>query len=214
MFGLVVLIAAALYCLVMFLSVRGAWRKGLASGGSRTRAFRYAALAFLAVYLPVFWDHIPTLVVHRAMCAKDAGFTAYMDAKKWSAKNAEAVTVVNRLSRNERESSIQAPKTADGFERSISLGGLLFREYQYRKVVSWLSVGRSERRIADARTGEVLAVSIDYGAGPSSPENLRWWNQIESCVVSLPAADHQSVKPVTPRDFLWRYENTLWGEQS
>jgi hypothetical protein len=215
MFGLVVLIAAALYCLVMFLSVRGAWRKGLAIGGSQAWAFRYAALAFLAVYLPVFWDHIPTLVVHRAMCAKDAGFTAYVDAKQWHARNAEAVAVVNRLPRNEREASIKAPKTHDGFDRYSDFGGLLRNDYKYEAVVSWLTVGRTERRVVEEKTGKVLAIAVDYGAGgPSRPENLRWWLRKGGCFDPPPNGDPQSEGPTSPTGQIRWFKYALKGDQS
>lgn len=198
MFGLIVLAVAALYFSVMFFAVRWAWRIGRANGGSRGRAFSCAALAFLLVYLPVFWDHIPTLVVHRYHCAQDAGFTAYVDAKQWQAKNAEAVAAVRRLPPREQVAFVRLPMSSDGFEQSIEFGGLHRFDSRHRRVLPWLSVVRQERRIADARTGEVLAVAVDYSAGSSRPEYLRWWNSIGSCVKRAPAVVGQPDRPTQP----------------
>lgn len=186
MFGLVVLAVAALYLGLMLVVVRFAWRLGRAHGGTRRKAFGFASVGFLLVYLPVFWDHIPTLVVHRYHCAKDAGFTAYVDAKEWHAKNAAAVAAVNRLSRDEREAYTTLPQSSDGFERYVDFGGLLRLDSRHKRVVSWLPVGRSEQRIADARTEQVLAIAIDYSSGSSSPEYLKWWNSIGSCIERAP----------------------------
>lgn len=210
MFGLVVLAVAALYFSVMFVAVRWAWRREIREGGTRGEAFRKALFVFLLIYLPVFWDHIPTLVVHRAMCAKDAGFTAYVDAKQWHEKNAEAVAAVNRLPRIEQEAYTKLPHSSDGFERYVDFGGLLRQESRHNKIVPWLPVGRSERRIADARTGQVLAAAIDYSAGSSRPEYLKWWNNIDSCV-TRPASSTWPLKNIQPEDFLRHYQHLLLG---
>jgi hypothetical protein len=213
MFGLVVLAFAALYFSVMFLAVRWAWRKGLSLDGSRARAFRYAALAFLAVYLPVFWDHIPTLVVHRAMCAEDAGFTAYVDAEQWRAKNVEAVAAVNRLSPREKAAFVRLPDSADGFGQTIGFGGLHRTFSKLERVLRWLPVLRSEQRVADARTGQVLAVAIDYSAGSSQSEYLRWWNNIDSCIKRTPNAFGQSDLPTQPYSRFVLFKSNLRGNQ-
>lgn len=213
MFGLVVLAVAALYFSVMFMAVRWAWRSEIGQGGTRGRAFRKAFFVFLLIYLPVFWDHIPTLVVHRAMCAKDAGFTAHVDAQQWHEKNADAVAAVNGLSRREREASVQLPTAPDGFDRYVGFGGLLRSDYKYERVVPWLTVGRTEQRVADAKTGEVLAVAIDYGAGgPSSAENLRWWLRTGGCFDAPPSANLQPDKPTTPIGYIRWFKYSLKGE--
>ncbi len=215
MFGLVVLAGAALYLGLMFVTVRFAWRQGLASGGARRKAFCYAAVAFLIVYLPVFWDHIPTLAVHRYHCAKDAGFTAYVEAKNWHAENAKAVAMVNRLPSREREGAGQAVRTSDGFDRYAVFGGLVHADYRSVQV-GWegLPVWRSEHRISDAHTGETLAKAVDYSSGYGTTEGLRWWLRRSSCVTSRLTAVGETNKPVEPQHILHLYKRNLLGEKS
>ncbi len=215
MFGLVVLAVSALYLGLMFVTVRFAWRQGLASGCTRCKAFGYAALAALTVYLPVFWNHIPTLAVHRYHCAQDAGFTAYVEAQDWQAKNSEAVALVNQLPSREKEGAGQAVRTSDGFDRYEVFGGLLHADYRSVQV-GWkgLPVWRSEHRISDAHTGETLAKAVDYSAGYGTTEDLRWWLRRSSCVTSRPTAVGEPVKPVEPRDILHLYKRNLWRDSS
>lgn len=213
MFGLIVLFVAVLYFGLMFVAVRFAWRTGRFDGGSRSKAFSLAFVAFLIIYLPVFWDHIPTLVVHRYMCAKDAGFTAFVDANVWHEKNAEVVSAVNRLPRKEREASFKLPHKSQGFDHYVGFGGLLRNDYKHESVTSWLTVQRFEQRVADARSGESLAVSIDYRAGKGSLNDLRRWLEIESCVARPLSAGGKPQEPVQPEDFFRQYQRVLWGEQ-
>jgi hypothetical protein len=78
MIGLMLLGAGALYFGLMFFVMRGAWRAGRSEGGSVLQGLAFAFAGFLLVYLPIFWNHIPVLLEHRARCAKDAGFKVYV----------------------------------------------------------------------------------------------------------------------------------------
>lgn len=46
-------------------------------GWSRNKSWLGAMYVFLLVYLPVFWDWIPTVVVHKYYCETEAGFWVY-----------------------------------------------------------------------------------------------------------------------------------------
>ncbi len=59
MLGLIYLGAAALYLATMLAAIAWAWRYGRRTGASHGRAALYASGAFLLVYLPVFWNHLP-----------------------------------------------------------------------------------------------------------------------------------------------------------
>jgi hypothetical protein len=213
MFGLVVVLIAAAYFGLMFLTVRFAWRVGLSNGGTRRKAFGFASLGFLVVYLPVFWDHIPTLLVHRYQCSKDAGFTAFVDAKQWNAKNAEAVAAVNRLPLRQRAAFVRLPDSEDRFEQTIGFGGLHRTFSRHERVVPWLPVLRSEQRVADARTGQLLATAIDYSAGSSQSEYLRWWNNIDSCIERAPSVVGQPDRPTQPYSRFVSFKSDLRGNQ-
>lgn len=214
MFGLVVLAFAAVYFTVMFFAVRGAWRMGLADGGTWRRAIGFASVAFLAVYLPVFWDLIPTHAVHRYMCAQDAGFTAYVDAKEWRVATADGVESAKRLNRNDREASVSAPNTVEGFERTILYGGLLARDQEFKRVTPWLTVVRKQQRITDAREGVLLGAAIDYEAGSRTPDDMRWWLRTGSCVIPSASSEDQQSMLTEPFEQFWKYVHTLKGEQS
>ena len=211
--GLLYLIAAALYFWLMYAAVRWAWRKGHVGGGSRGRAIAFATAAFLAVYLPLFWGLIPTVLVHRHFCAKDAGFTAYVDAKQWHAKNFDKVAAVNVLPRAERERSQAVGATVDGFVRYATHGGLLLQDFKSERIdIPGLTVRRSSWRVADARVNEVIAMAVDYSTG--NREDVRMWLHREGCTSRPPAAFGEPVRPVTSLDLFQEYGRKLIGENS
>lgn len=184
MFGLMVFGAAALYLGLMFFVVRLAWRRGRSNGGSVGKASVFAFLGFLLVYLPVFWNHIPVLLAHRSMCAKDAGFKAYVTPEQWIAQNKDAIDKLTKeeVEKQERESqSVAAP---DGFRRALSFGGLLITERRgTKRHVLNIAISKDEQVDRDAQTNQILATYVDYSAS-GHPGDIRGWIFPSSCFVA------------------------------
>jgi hypothetical protein len=169
--GLMYLGAAVLYLAVMFVVMRWAWRAGRAGGGSRLRASGYALVGFLVVYLPVFWNHIPVLLIQQARCAKDAGFTVFVTAEQWVSMNKEFIHSARGL---DLDRTTPSREVSSGFSRYEFLGGALAREMKTdvdRKL--GVEFGRSESRLIDVRTGQLLTLDISYGIGPR--DDARFW---------------------------------------
>ena len=212
MFGLMVFGAAAPYLGLMLWVVIWAWRKGRASGGSALRGMAFAAVGFLIVYLPVFWNHLPTLVVRNHYCAKDAGFVAHVPAEQWLAEHAEQVSATNALPRIQRERTLSSTALPDGFKRDIHFNGLLAHEWKVETIQAWgASVRRRTSRIVDARNGKLLATATDYMTGEA--EDLRMWLNTDSCVARPTGQVGQPDTPSQPFDFLTFYASTLKGQQ-
>jgi hypothetical protein len=171
MLGLMYLGAAALYLTLMFYVVRWAWRTGRAGGGSAVKASAFAFVGFLAVYLPVFWNHIPIVLAHRSMCAKDAGFKVHVTPAQWGAQNKE---VLGSLRGVDLDKTTASRTLASGFSRYEFFGGALSRETKTQiGRLFGMNVVRAESKLLDARTGEVLTSRIGYAVGPR--EDARIW---------------------------------------
>ncbi len=76
---LLVLIAITFFVVVP-LAVKHAAKHGRSK-------WRWGIGAFLLVYLPIFWDWIPTVAVHQFYCAKDSGFWVCKTLEQWKAEN-------------------------------------------------------------------------------------------------------------------------------
>jgi len=86
MMALVVMAVLALYLLVALLVVRAAVRAARRRG---IAGWKWGLPAALAMYLLVFWDHVPTLLAHRYYCQRHAGLTVHKTPEQWRAENPE-----------------------------------------------------------------------------------------------------------------------------
>jgi predicted PurR-regulated permease PerM len=87
MIGLLVLVVGAIYLAVLVFVTRAAYRWASRKGLPKSRRILTVAGGFLLVYLPVFWDHIPTLIMHKYYCEKEAGFWVYKTLEQWKTEN-------------------------------------------------------------------------------------------------------------------------------
>lgn len=85
--GLIVFGAVAAYAIVLAAATWFAYRWAAIRNLPRSRRAVAAAVGFLLIYLPVFWDHIPTLVTHKYYCKTEAGFWVYKTADQWNVEN-------------------------------------------------------------------------------------------------------------------------------
>lgn len=142
MIGLAYLALGALYVVAMVCLVGWAWRQGRKL--NRSVAIACATLAFLSLYLPVFWDFIPTIIAHRYYCAKDAGIVMVKDPRQWASEHA-AETDALRISFWDPNKP-QSLKIAVGWERTFI--NRRVAEDDRRKQMNgapWISVVRYER---------------------------------------------------------------------
>jgi len=108
MFGLIVLLVIAGYIAVSVLVVKATMRWARRRGRS---AVRWGWGAGLLMYLPVFWDFIPTVLLHRYLCATEQGFWVYKTVEQWQQENPG---VAETLSWAKVPESFEAPEISDG----------------------------------------------------------------------------------------------------
>jgi hypothetical protein len=177
MFGLMILGATALYLALMFFVVRWAWRKGRANDGSLIKASTFAVAGFLVVYLPVFWNHIPIVLAHRSMCAKDAGLKVHKSAKQWISENRDRLGSLQGIDLDKPTSSRQL---ANGVARTEYFSGLLASESKTEQQLLYgVPLHRIEFRVIDVVTNEVLTTDVNYQVG--TREDIRLWLAGQSC---------------------------------
>jgi hypothetical protein len=86
MMGLMVLGALVVYLLVSIWVTKTAvsWAKA-----NNKKPWLWGGLAAFAMYNLVFWDLIPTLVMHKYYCDTQAGFWVYKTPEQWVKENPE-----------------------------------------------------------------------------------------------------------------------------
>lgn len=178
MIGLIVLIVSVVYFALLIWATRSAYRWAKKRGWSRGKCWGAAVGGFLVVYLPVFWDHIPTLIAHKYYCEKEAGFWVYKTPEQWKKENPEVALIKDGKTRYEtlRHDEYMRISRVWVNER-LYLQNMSNDEYAH-------AISRYEMIFADATTGSELAKSIDfrrgYGAalmtGQGRPfQELKFW---------------------------------------
>jgi len=153
MIGLVVLTVLGLYVYAVYIVVRKYTRKAREAGRP---GWHYGLPAFLAMYLPVFWDHIPTLVVHQYQCMNNAGLTVYKTPEQWKSEN---LWVYEHLT------PLDDIKTyrGDGFTY-YKLNERFNWETHWKPLTLGL-VYKDVDRVVDSKTGEILIERRDFSTG-------------------------------------------------
>lgn len=113
--------------------------------------------AALLVYLSVFWDHIPTVVMHKYYCEKEAGFWVYKTLDQWKKENPG---VMETLVANKNDPS---SRTGD----MVNYTDTYFANQRFNLIVKHggqypLNRWRHERLLVDVNTGEVLARYVNF----------------------------------------------------
>lgn len=161
MLGLVVLLFIGAYLLVSALAV---WLAARWARKHNRRAWIWGGLAAFAMYNLVFWDLIPTLAMHKYYCSTEAGFWVYKTHEQWVKENPG---VMETLSQRENPS----PKDLNRFPlpqrtNRIGLTQRFFNDVTRGEI--FLSMGKTEEKFYDAKTGELIAKSIEFILGSGS----------------------------------------------
>lgn len=141
------------------------------------KAWKGSVLAGLAMYLLVFWDHIPTLAAHKYYCNRYAGFTVYKTLKEWSKENPGIAETLRP------DESI--PTEVVGNRRRYDLNQRFVWDVTRQNI--FLSIKRSYNEIIDKQNGEIIARYIDFSAGygnllaSTDPRAYKFWLTNSSC---------------------------------
>jgi hypothetical protein len=180
MLGLAVLVVGAIYLVVLIVVTRFAYSVAKKQGNSRAKCWLAAAGGFLIVYLPVFWDHIPTVVTHQYYCATEAGFWEYKTVNQWKKENpgvAETL-VANKNAPSQRDGDMENYTDTYFLNQRINWvvkrhGKFLFNRW------------RHEQEVVDTQGNHVLARYVDFSTSQESPQagwsGWKMWLATEHC---------------------------------
>lgn len=164
-----------LYPLLIWIAVDFARRTGRS-------AKRWGWGAALGMYLLVFWDQIPTYVLHHYYCATEAGVWIYKTPEQWKAENpgvAETLTWkdLSNESRNETHSWFVLNER--------------FHWERMGKKIPFFPVWMPIHTIVDVNTGEIVAKKISVNSGYlGSKWNIR--NSLVGCELCQPGYEEFS----------------------
>lgn len=179
MLGLMVLFAFLVYLLISMLVVIGVARLAKEHGRSPRR---WGWAAAVVMYLLVFWDHLPTLVLHKYYCATRAGFWVYKTPEQWKAENP---SVAETLTWRDRSPSYHNDEVAHGYHLNERFNWER-RESKAPLVPVWLST----ESVIDTKNGALVAKQVlvwsGYGSiGVGSPEGdwrvIKLWVGAKIC---------------------------------
>lgn len=177
--GLVIFSALSAYAIVLISAMWLAYRWAVKRGLSRGKRWLAVAGGFLAIYLPVFWDHVPTLIAHKYYCKKEAGFNVYKTVEKWKSENPG---VAETLAWSDVSPTVHL---ADGATR-LDLNERFSLETR-RWHVPFLPTTISENQIVDRKYQGILARQIAVGSGYGNIgvsgdwRALKFWLSLDGC---------------------------------
>ncbi|MEO8629366.1 MAG: hypothetical protein ABI612_14880 [Betaproteobacteria bacterium] len=189
--SLVLIAVASLYLLISTAIVGGAVAFARRRGRSPNR---WGWGAALGMYLLVFWDYIPTVVVHKYYCETRAGSWVYKTVDQWSLENPGVLETLVSNKGHVRKSEGDANnyvQTAWLNQRFIFIGkhhGPFF-----------LNRWQLEKQIVDGKTGELIAQEIDFSTSQERREpgwaGWKFWLNAKKCS-SYSHIDRNSVSAI------------------
>ena len=161
MIGLMVLGFFAVYLLVSIwvTSKAASWAKA-----NNKKPWVWGGLAAFVMYNLVFWDLIPTLVMHKHYCDTQAGFWVYKTPEQWKVENPE--TQITELSNHTYAGTDNDHTSTDAINQRFNLVSKL------NPVSSWLPIYKHEQYVEDVETKQVLIRRKDYLSGYREREGV------------------------------------------
>ena len=173
MIGLVVLGFFVIYLLTSIWVTKkvASWAKA-----NNKKPWLWGGLAAFVMYNLVFWDLIPTLVMHKYYCATQAGFFVYKTPEQWMTENPE-LTRDNLKTYGEkvyvgemRWSFPNKPFNNNPNRRATMINSRIYLGSEdIENVSKILPIRRFTSFIADAKYNERLAQQVTFGSGYGNP---------------------------------------------
>ncbi|MCD2452586.1 hypothetical protein GO003_019565 [Methylicorpusculum oleiharenae] len=141
-------------------------------------------VAALIMYNLVFWDWIPVILIHKHLCETEGGFWVYKTPGQWVKEHPEV------LGQDWGDSSkVKLEKLNENYQPDKSFHNAINRYWYSQWIymdsvqpvnVSFIgTVTKIERRLVEAKTGQILANSINFQRGGSfHAGNYKFWLNI------------------------------------
>jgi hypothetical protein len=150
---------AYLFFFLIYLGVAVALVR-LAARAARSRGrkgWHWGLPVAVILYLVPFWDHIPTWVIHKYLCATEAGFWVYKTPEQWRAENPG---VAEMLTWRERSPSFSNADVTSGMRLNERF------TYERRvKKIPLVPVRVSTAVVVDSLNRKIMAKRVRVGSG-------------------------------------------------
>ncbi len=140
--------------------------------------WRWGVIGFLVVYLPIFWDWLPTVAVHQYYCATESGFWVYKTLDQWKKENPG---VMETLVYNKASPPIQT---------TFGPGAILNQRFNYflrYEGPLLFNRWRIEREFRDSKNGDVIAREIGFSTSQEQRQagwsGWKFWLDSERCSI-------------------------------
>lgn len=157
------------FLIVVPLAVRYAAKHGRSK-------WRWGIGAFLLVYLPIFWDWLPTVAAHRYYCAKDSGFWVYKTLEQWKAENPG---VIGGLVEDRTTPSFRVGNDENHTD-THSLNQYFSWKNEKHRTIAVLPIYRWQDELIEKKNNHVVARRIGFSAGEGK-DSLKFWADIAEC---------------------------------
>jgi hypothetical protein len=176
--GAVLLPLIAIYLALLGGATRRGWYWAKNRGWRGYKQWLAAVCGFLFVYLPVFWDWIPTVVAHHYYCEKQAGFWVYKTVEQWKSENPG---VMETLVEN---TDFREVKTNWGDAMVLNQQFLHLHKFEGPLPMNqW----RISDELRDKKNGEVIAREINFLSSQERPlggwYGWKFWLNDGTCTV-------------------------------
>lgn len=176
MLALMMLLALGIYLAVSTLVV---WLAVRIARKLNRRGWLWGAMAAFAMYNLVFWDWIPTLLMHKYYCATEAGFWIYKTPEQWDKENPGVLETLKPWSNpyGKEKYEINSTKARQFNDR---FGTLDVR----KENIGGFAIQRAEHLVMDLPTQEILGREVDFLSGPRMAGAVwKSWLVKDSCFV-------------------------------
>ena len=155
------------------------------------KGWKWGVPAGLFMYLIVFWDHIPTLIMHKYYCETEAGFWVYKTPEQWSSEDAGGQ---RKMIDADYSSDVMSTASVNGGLKEITRVtdqlGDLFEKSRF----SFLPIMKIRSAVVNIENGQYLAESVNFKAGYGnfsgygiSGGSWKFWLNSTSCVIPRPS---------------------------
>lgn len=173
MLGLVVIAFIVAYLAVSALLV---WLAARWARKRNRRPWVWGGVTAFVMYNLVFWDWIPTVVMHKYYCETEAGFWVYKTPEQWAKENPGVLETL-RPYPNPKWGDVKLKgRNVDMF--NDRLGKLDTR----LDGLGGLPIQRKDISIIDLTTQEILSRRVDFLSGPRQAGTIwKGWLIKDSC---------------------------------
>ncbi len=137
---------------------------------------RWGLVGFIAVFMAIFWDLIPTMAVHQYYCSKEAGLWIYKTFDQWKTENPGVMEtlVANKVWPHQQ---IEGKDVAIINQRM----SLVYAERNELFLHRW----SDSRVLVDTKNNEVLARYVDFSTSHEKQQagwsGWKFWLSNEYC---------------------------------